>query len=96
MFRSCVEWGSTNTGWYINVHHVKNLYNLIIMMRLWIGIMFDCHLFVSFYFHLSVYCIHVSENYEAIAHQAQVKFSHKPLSNPDTDLNPIQEAHEYH
>jgi len=22
----CVEWGSTNTGWPINVHHVKNLY----------------------------------------------------------------------
>ena len=23
MFRSCVEWGSTNTRWHINVHHVK-------------------------------------------------------------------------
>ena len=21
-----VEWGSTNTGWHINVHHVKNFY----------------------------------------------------------------------
>ena len=59
MFRSCVEWGSTNTGWHINVHHVKKLYNLIIMMKLYIGIMFECHFFVSFYFYLSVYCIHV-------------------------------------
>ena len=24
MFRSCVKWGSTNTGWHINAHHVKN------------------------------------------------------------------------
>ena len=23
---SCVEWGSTSTGWHINVHHVKYLY----------------------------------------------------------------------
>ena len=22
--RGWVEWGSTNTGWYINAHHVKN------------------------------------------------------------------------
>ena len=22
----CVEWGSTSTGWHIDVHHVKNLY----------------------------------------------------------------------
>ena len=22
----CVEWGSTNTGWHINVYHVKNLH----------------------------------------------------------------------
>ena len=26
MFKSCVEWGSTNTGWHINVHHMKTLY----------------------------------------------------------------------
>ena len=24
--RSCVKWGSTNTGWHINAHHVKKLY----------------------------------------------------------------------
>ena len=23
---SCVEWGSTNTGWHINAHYVKKLY----------------------------------------------------------------------
>ena len=23
---SCVKWGSTNTGWHIDVHHVRNLY----------------------------------------------------------------------
>ena len=25
IFGSCVEWGSTNTGWHINIHHMKNL-----------------------------------------------------------------------
>ena len=34
-----------------------------------------------------------SGNYD---HQSQVKLSPKPLSNPDTDLNPNWEAHEYH
>ena len=24
----CVEWGSPNTSWHINVHHVKNLHTL--------------------------------------------------------------------
>ena len=37
-----------------------------------------------------------SRKYEAIVHQAQVKLSPKPLSNPDTDLNPNWEAHKYH
>ena len=37
-----------------------------------------------------------SRKYEAIVHQPQVKLSPKPLSNPDTDLNPNWEAHEYH
>ena len=22
----CVKWGSTNTSWHINVHHMKNLH----------------------------------------------------------------------
>ena len=37
-----------------------------------------------------------SRKYEAIVHQAQVELSPKPLSNPDTDLNPNWEVHEYH
>ena len=31
-----------------------------------------------------------------MVHQAQVKLSPKPLSNPDADLNLDQEAHESH
>ena len=24
-YMSCVKWGSTNTGWHINAHHVKKI-----------------------------------------------------------------------
>ena len=24
LVKLCVEWGSTNTGWHIDIHHVKN------------------------------------------------------------------------
>ena len=44
--------------------------------------------------------LRVSERVEImrqyIAHQFQLKLSPKPLSNPDADLNPNQEVHEYH
>ena len=26
LVKLCVEWGSTNTGWHIDIHHVKNFF----------------------------------------------------------------------